>query len=78
MSGKPKATEGRPLCRHCHVKVVNRPRGMCWSCYYTPGVKDLYPTTSKYGRRGPTTEAELKAAIAEQQGTMPPNERDCT
>jgi hypothetical protein len=31
---------------------MNRPRGLCWSCYYTPGVRDLYPSTSKFARRG--------------------------
>ena len=31
-----------PICRHCTKSKVNRPRGLCWSCYYTPGVKDLY------------------------------------
>ncbi|VTS05429.1 hypothetical protein [Tuwongella immobilis] len=40
------------ICRHCNRAKVNRPRGLCWSCYYTPGVKDLYPSTSKYARRG--------------------------
>lgn len=40
-------------CRHCHRKPVNRPRGLCWSCYYTPGVRDQYAITSKYARRGP-------------------------
>ena len=40
------------VCRHCSRCPVNRPRGLCWSCYYTPGVRDLYPPTSKYGRRG--------------------------
>ena len=40
------------LCRHCHESTVSRPRGLCWSCYYAPGVRDLYPSTSKYGRRG--------------------------
>lgn len=39
------------LCRHCQTKKANRPRGLCWPCYYTPGVKELYPSTSKYGRR---------------------------
>lgn len=39
-------------CRHCHEAPVSRPRGLCWSCYYTPGVRDLYPSTSKFGRRG--------------------------
>jgi hypothetical protein len=41
-----------PICKHCHQSKVNRPRGLCWSCYYTPGVKEQYPSTSKYARRG--------------------------
>jgi hypothetical protein len=40
------------VCRHCGRSKVNRPRGLCWTCYYAPGVKDLYPSTSKYARRG--------------------------
>ncbi|MBY0521815.1 MAG: hypothetical protein K2R98_00360 [Gemmataceae bacterium] len=40
------------LCRHCNQVRSNRPRGLCWSCYYTPGVRDLYPSTSKFARRG--------------------------
>lgn len=40
------------LCRHCGRKSVNRPRGLCWNCYYTPAVAVLYPSTSKYARRG--------------------------
>lgn len=35
-------------CRHCSTRKVTRPRGLCWSCYYTPGVKRLYFATSKY------------------------------
>ena len=43
----------RPLiCRHCRRSGVNRPRGLCWTCYYTPGVRELYPSGSKYARRG--------------------------
>lgn len=41
---------------------MNRPRGLCWACYYTPGVKDLYPSTSKYARRG----------VGNFAGTAPP------
>jgi hypothetical protein len=41
-----------PICQHCGHSKVNRPRGLCWSCYYKPGVKDMYPSTSKYARRG--------------------------
>lgn len=31
---------------------MNRPRGLCWSCYYAPGLRDRYPSTSKFARRG--------------------------
>ena len=41
-----------PICKHCRKTKVNRPRGLCWTCYYTPGIKDQYPSTSKYARRG--------------------------
>jgi hypothetical protein len=40
------------FCRHCGRVPVNRPRGLCWSCYYTPGLRDRYPSTSKFARRG--------------------------
>ncbi|MER3416877.1 MAG: hypothetical protein C4297_11790 [Gemmataceae bacterium] len=30
------------VCRHCHESVVSRPRGLCWRCYYTPGVREQY------------------------------------
>jgi len=41
------------ICRHCsRTSVGYRPRGLCWGCYYTPGVKELFPSTSKYARRG--------------------------
>jgi len=40
------------LCRNCNRVRANRPRGLCWSCYYTPGVRELYPSTSKFARRG--------------------------
>ena len=40
------------LCRHCQKVKSNRPRGLCWSCYYRPGVRDQYPSTSKFARRG--------------------------
>lgn len=53
-------------CRHCRAGKVNRPRGLCWNCYYTPGVKALYPVTSKFAAKPEPTEAELDAMIAEQ------------
>lgn len=47
------AEAAKPLiCAHCGRAKVSRPRGLCWGCYYTPGVIDLHPSTSKYARRG--------------------------
>src|SRR5438876_918710 len=40
------------LCQHCQQAKISRPRRLCWACYYKPGVRDLYPSTSKFGRRG--------------------------
>lgn len=40
------------LCRYCGEAPVNRPRGLCWGCFYRPGVRQLFPTLSKFGRRG--------------------------
>jgi ribosomal protein L37E len=34
------------LCRHCGRSPINRPRGLCWRCYYTPQVRRLYPRRS--------------------------------
>ena len=39
-------------CRHCHSAPSSRPRGLCWSCYYKVGIRDLYPSTSKFARHG--------------------------
>lgn len=39
-------------CRNCGRTAVSRPRGLCWSCYYRPGIRDLYPSTSRFGHRG--------------------------
>lgn len=43
---------GDKACQHCKARKVNRPRGLCWRCYYTPGVRELYGPTSKHGERG--------------------------
>jgi hypothetical protein len=39
-------------CRNCGGRA-NRPRELCWHCFRQPGVRDRFPSTSKYGRRGP-------------------------
>lgn len=37
------------LCRHCFERRANRCRGLCWTCYYTPGVLEHYPPVSPAG-----------------------------
>lgn len=64
------------ICRHCNRKKASRPRGLCWSCYYTPGVRERYPSQSVYGKWADgglhdPTEAELEAVIVEQMKHLP-------
>lgn len=59
-------------CAHCGRAKVNRPRGLCWTCYYTPGVRGQYPSASKYARRGVgnhTGGRALPAPTAARPGT---------
>ncbi len=30
------------LCRHCNETPGTRARGLCWRCYYAPGVRGRY------------------------------------
>jgi hypothetical protein len=46
------APPGRAVCRHCQFAAVNRPRRLCWTCYYVPGVRERYVSTSKCARQG--------------------------
>jgi len=40
-------------CVHCGRNKVSRPRGLCWTCFYTPGVRERYGISdSIYARRG--------------------------
>jgi len=39
-------------CRCCGVKKANRPRGLCWTCYYAEGSRELFLSTSKFAWRG--------------------------
>src|SRR5205823_9708180 len=59
------------MCRHCNRAPVNRPRGLCWSCYYTAGVRELYPSTSKFARRGVGNFCGQAARPAEPTDALP-------
>jgi hypothetical protein len=59
------------MCRHCQRVPSNRPRGLCWSCYYTPGVRERYPSTSKFARRG-VADFDGEARLAAKPTNAPP------
>jgi hypothetical protein len=59
------------LCRNCQKSNANRPRGLCWTCYYTPGVRKNFPSTSKFARRG-LGNFNGNAPLPEQPTLAPP------
>jgi hypothetical protein len=63
------------MCRHCGRVKSNRPRGLCWSCYYTPGVREMYPSTSKFARRG-VGDFNGTAQLAAQPTQAPPGSQE--
>lgn len=42
----------RVMCRHCQARFASCPKGLCWSCYYTPEIHAMHPSTSKFANRG--------------------------
>jgi hypothetical protein len=55
------------ICRCCHLrKAAKYKRGLCWSCYIEPGVRDLYPSTSpKAPKTKPTDIVRCRVPPAE-------------
>lgn len=61
-----------PRCRHCGGPwTSNRPRGLCWTCYYAPGVRERYPSTSPYARRGVGNLTGRRPLPADPTGAVP-------
>ena len=59
------------MCRHCEKVKSNRPRGLCWSCYYRPGVREQYPSTSKFARRGVSDFTRQSSLATEPTDALP-------
>jgi hypothetical protein len=64
------------ICKHCQCCKVNRPRGLCWTCYYTPGVKDQYGPVSKFGRRGLGNHLKSKLPLPERATSAIPGSEE--
>ncbi len=63
------------MCRHCQVKKINRPRGLCWRCYYTPGVIDRYPMVNVYNNcRGSRPDFNGRSGVPEPTDALPLSE----
>jgi hypothetical protein len=42
--------------------VATRPRGLCWTDYRRPEIRDLYPASNKFGQRGHGTGNRIRPA----------------
>lgn len=45
-------SDHRQRCRCCSKPRRLHRRGLCWTCYYTPGVRERFPPTSRFANRG--------------------------
>lgn len=43
------------ICVYCNRRKANRPRQLCWSCYYTPGVRESSQMIRSDSTRRPPT-----------------------
>jgi hypothetical protein len=62
------------LCRNCNKVRSNRPRGLCYSCYYKPEVRALFPSTSKFARKGSGIDVYLPPLSDEPTAASPGSE----
>ena len=58
------------VCRHCGRGRANRPRGLCWTCYYTPGVRDRYAPRCNRGVEDFYGQPQLPAPTRALPGTL--------
>ena len=61
----------RKLCLHCQKHAVNRPRGLCWTCYKDKAICEQYPPLVRYAGKPAETMADVEAIIAEQMKNLP-------
>ncbi len=62
------------ICVHCKERPGNRLRGLCVRCYYNLDVRKLYPSTSKFARRGAPQPKNVKPASAPTEA--PPHSKE--
>ncbi len=61
----------KKLCLHCKGTRTIKCRGLCWTCAQRPDLRVLYPSTSKFGRKGTGLKAG-PAPLPKAPTTHPP------
>jgi len=70
MGAAQKKVKAKPPCRHCGGRA-NRPRGLCWTCYNTPGIRERYQSLSRYGKWGQGAITTGRLTMPEPTDTLP-------
>jgi hypothetical protein len=66
----PRRFSGKP-CRHCKASHVTRPKQLCWTCYYTPGVRHPYPSAARPSGHGVTRPHDARPLPAHPTTALP-------
>ncbi|GEM_PF-286348 len=62
------------ICRSCNKVRANRPRGLCYCCYYNPEVRNLFPSTSKFAKKGAGVDVTTSVLSLEPTRAIPGTE----
>jgi hypothetical protein len=54
-----------PICRHCKKQTRLYPRKLCWRCYHTPAIVEIYPKNKTGNRKGYVRPRDLAKERAE-------------
>jgi len=66
----------KPICQHCNQHIASRPRGLCWTCYYTPGLRDGYPVKDSPSNRRGHGFAVVRTSTAESPTAAAPGSEE--
>lgn len=61
-------------CRNCQQELKGkwrRPKNLCWTCYYAPGVRERFPSTNKFARRGNSLHVDRRLPLPEPTSHPP-------
>lgn len=66
------------ICKHCRREIPNnRPRGLCSTCYNSPGIREAYPAHPTYGRRELIPANTYPTTLPEPTDALPGTQQKC-